>query len=108
MAEEPPSTQDAHSPILQRIITTHLWVRLITLLLMAGLIFAGLRWLAQFYGYQSNDANLPLTFGLTVLLTLTLWLIWHRTRPMATYTLEELVKDGERPPGRTDLPKDEP
>jgi hypothetical protein len=108
MAEDPSSIRKSPAPTLWRVGTTRLWVRLVVLLLSAGLILAGLRWLARFYGYQPNDANLPLTLGLTVLLTLTLWLIWHRTRPMATYTLEELVKGGERPPGRTDLPKDEP
>lgn len=83
------------------------WSRLVYMLLGAGLMFAGLRWLARFYGYQPNDANLPLTLGLAALLALTVWLIWHRTRPAATYTLEELVKNQKRPPGRTDLPKDD-
>lgn len=100
MAEDPSS--------LRKVGTTRLWVRLVVLLLSAGLIIAGLRWLARFYGYQPNDANLPLTLGLTALLALTLWRIWRRTRPRTTYTLEELVKDGGRPSGRTDLPKDEP
>ena len=85
-----------------------LWSRLVYMLLCVGLMLAGLRWLARFYGYQPNDANLPLTLGLAALLALTLWLIWHRTRPAATYTLEELVKDQKRPPGRADLPKDDP
>ena len=84
------------------------WSRLVYMLLCVGLMLAGLRWLARFYGYQPNDANLPLTLGLAALLALTLWLIWHRTRPAATYTLEELVKDKKRPLGRTDLPKDDP
>ena len=107
MAEEPPSTRDPRSSILQRVIVTHLSVRLITLLLLTGLISAGLQWLARFYGYQSNDANLPLTSALAALLVLIIWLIWHRTRPATTYTLDELVKDHESLPGRTDLPKDE-
>ena len=84
------------------------WSQLVYMLLCVGLMLAGLRWLARFYGYQPNDANLPMTLGLATLLALTLWLIWHRTRPAATYTLEELVKDRKRPPGRANLPKDDP
>ena len=105
MAEEAPSTRDARSPIQG--VMTHLWVRLITLLLLAGLISAGLRWLARFYGYQSNDADLPLTSALAALLALMIWLIWHQRRPAPTYTLDELVKDHKSLPGHTDLPKDE-
>ncbi len=108
MAEDPSSTRNSRVPVRQWSNTNRLWLRLAVVLLSAGLTTAGLRWLARFYGYQPNDANLPLTLGLAALLALTFWLIWHRTRPVATYTLEELVKDRERPPGRTDLPKDEP
>lgn len=96
------------APTLRRVSTTRLWLRLVVLLLSAGLIIAGLRWLAWCYGYQPNDANLPVTLALTVLLALAVWRIWRRTRPRTTYSLDELVKDGGRPPGCTDLPKDEP
>lgn len=108
MEEDPSSPRHPSALTRRRIRTGRLWLRLALVLLSAGLIFGGLRWLAQVYGYQPNDANLPLTLGLAALLTLTFWLIWHRTRPAATYTLEELMKAQERPPKLTDLPKDEP